>query len=754
MATTHTWKFFRAGGFDQVKLESGADLANLDQLDQKLWVALACPTRGLEFDNRTLDLIDTDKDGRVRVPEVIAAAKWATGLLKNTDEITKGSPILPLAAINDATPEGKQILASARQILINLGKADATGISIDDAADTVKIFAATTFNGDGIIPVDAAADEATKTLIGEIMACMGIENDRSGKPGVSQAKTDAFFADAQAHSDWWKKSEGDQTILPLGEATAAASAAVKAVKVKVDDFFARCRLAKFDARAVASLNRAESEYAALATKDLTVNATEIASFPLAQIAADKSLPLVEGVNPAWAAALATLHTAAVKPLLGDKTSLTEADWNALCAKLAAFDAWFAGKVGAAVEKLGLKRVREILASKTKDTITALIAKDKTLEPEANGIANVEQLVRYHRYLFILCVNFVSFKDFYSRKTPAIFQAGRLYLDQRACDLCLTVEDVAKHGTMAALAGSYLAYCDCVRKGTGEKMTIVAAFTDGDSDNLMVGRNGIFYDRRGRDWDATITKLIDNPISIRQAFWLPYKKLVRMIEEQIAKRAAAADAASTAKLQDAAAVTAGAAPAKPAEPKKMDLGTIALLTTAFAAIGGIVTTVLGKVTGLFALGFMAIPALIGVFIGLMLLISGPSMILAYMKLRKRNLGPILDANGWAVNSKAKVNVPFGKSLTQVATLPVGSQRDLFDPFADKKSPWPKIIIVLVVLAVIGACWYYGKLDKVLPAKITSTSVLGTNAPAYVPPQPGTNAVPPVVSTNLPAATPAP
>ena len=57
---SYKWKFFRAGGFDQVKLESGADLANLDQLDQKLWVALACPTTGLEFDSRTLDLVDTD----------------------------------------------------------------------------------------------------------------------------------------------------------------------------------------------------------------------------------------------------------------------------------------------------------------------------------------------------------------------------------------------------------------------------------------------------------------------------------------------------------------------------------------------------------------------------------------------------------------------------------------------------------------------------------------------------------------------
>src|SRR5215469_16103071 len=167
---SHTWKFFRAGGFDQVKLESGNDLANLDQLDQKLWVALACPTRGLEFDSRTLDLIDTDKDGRVRVPEIIAATKWATSLLKNPDDLLKGSPTLPLAAINDAVPEGKQIFSSAKQILTNLGKDSATAIDLEDTADTAKIFAATNFNGDGIIPADAAGDDTTKSVITDIMA--------------------------------------------------------------------------------------------------------------------------------------------------------------------------------------------------------------------------------------------------------------------------------------------------------------------------------------------------------------------------------------------------------------------------------------------------------------------------------------------------------------------------------------------------------------------------------------------------------
>jgi len=128
-APTHTWRFFRAGGFDQVKLESGADLLNLDQLDQKLWVALACPASGLEFDRQTLSLIDSDKDGRVRAPELIAAFKWAGALLKNPDDLVKAGDSLPLSSINDSTAEGKAIACSARTILNNLGKKEATAIT-------------------------------------------------------------------------------------------------------------------------------------------------------------------------------------------------------------------------------------------------------------------------------------------------------------------------------------------------------------------------------------------------------------------------------------------------------------------------------------------------------------------------------------------------------------------------------------------------------------------------------------------------
>jgi hypothetical protein len=697
--STHQWKFFTAGGFDQVKLDTGADLMNLDQLDQKLWVALACPTTGLEFCSKTAALIDTDKDGRIRVPELIAAVKWAGSVLKNPDDLIKGGDSVALSAINDATDEGKQLAASAKQILVNLGKKDADTISVADASDANKIFVNTTLNGDGVIIPESATDDATKAVINDIAACLGTVLDRSAKPGIDQAKADAFFAEGAAFDDWNKKAEADKAnILPAGDATAAAAAAVRAIKAKVDDYFGRCRLAAFDPRALAMLNRKEEEYLTIAAKDMTITAAEIAGFPLAQVGAGKPLPLKGAINPAHAAAVAALHANAVKPLLGDKTELTEADWTTLLAKLGAYECWSAGKAGAAVEKLGIARVREILGSKAKENIAALIAKDKALEPEAASIANVEKLTRFVRDLNLLCTNFVNFRDFYDAGDPAIFQTGTLYLDQRSCNLCLPVEDAGKHASMAGLAGAYLAYCDCVRKGTGEKRSIVAIFSQGDDDNLMVGRNGIFYDRKGRDYDATITKLIANPISLRQAFWSPYKKLVRMIEEQIAKRAAAADAASNAKLEATASTAANVDKAPKPPEKKVDVGAVAAMGVAFGAIG----TALAYFAGLFkGIALWQLPLFLLV---LMLLISLPSLILAFMKLRKRNLGPILDANGWAVNAKAKINVPFGTSLTGIAKLPPGSSVDVSDKYAEKTSAWPKVLLVLFLV-----WWVYAFLN---------------------------------------------
>ncbi len=746
MTAKHRWTFFRAGGFDQVKLETGDDLMNLASLDQKLWVALACPTSGLEIDKRTLELIDSDNNGRVRVRELIAAVQFAGQSVKNADDLLKGEMSLPLASIQDGTAEGKTLLSSAKQILHHIGKSDAKTISVEDVSDKARIFANTAFNGDGVITEASTEDDATKRLFGEIMDCLGSVTDLSGKPGIDAAKVDAFFAEVKSYGEWHAQAEADAaTIWPLGqEKTAQAAGAIAAVKRKVDDYFGRCRLAAFDPRTASLLNRKEEEYQAITSQDLSFTVNEVAAFPLAAVAAGKPLSLATGLNPAHAAAVADLVEKAITPLLGSRTQLTEADWVALLAKIAPYQAWESQKACPHVEKLGHTRLLEIAAGQGRAALSDLIARDMALEAEFKSIEKVEKLVRYYRDLRLLCTNFVNFKDFYDGQDPAIFQCGTLYLDQRACHLCLRVEDPVRHAAMAGLAGAYLTYLDCVSKSTSEKMQIVAAFTSGDSDNLMVGRNGLFYDRQGLDWDATIVKIIDNPINIGQAFWSPYKKFVRYLEEQVNKRAAAADAESHNQLAATAVTAVNVDKTKPpVVPKKLDVGTVAAIGVAAGAIGTFFTAMVGYATGIFKLGLLPT---VGALIGVLLLISTPSVIMAYVKLRKRNLGPILDANGWAVNAKAKINVPFGATLSSTAKLPPGSRRDSSDPYAEKGLPWKRLALATVLL--YGCYRYYtGSLDRVLPAAARSVKVLGKwspkaeKAPAAVPA--------PVKDANVPA-----
>lgn len=697
--TTHAWRFFRAGGSDQASIERGADLANLDQLDPKLWVALACPVRGLEIDERTLALMDADGDGRIRVPEVIAAARWACAMVRDPDVLLRGGDLV-LASVSDATDDGKRIMASARQILANLGKSESPTISVADTMETAKVFAQTRFNGDGVVPIEAIDEGPARALAEEITACLGAVTDRSGKPGIDGATLDAFFAAAEAYATWWQKGERDAaTLLPMGDDTPVADTALDAVRAKIDDYFARGRLAAFDSRALAAVNRQESEYLAIAAADLTITAQEIAGFPIARVEPGRPLPLVDGVNPAWAASLARFRDLVVTPVLGaGRTSLTDAEWSELTARFAAYEGWVAGKEGAAVEGLGIGRIRTILASRLREELAALIAQDVALEPEMNAIANVERLARYQRDLVHMLNNFVAFRDFYSGERPAVFQAGTLFLDGRSCDLCVRVEDAGKHAALAGLSKSYLAYLDCTRLN-GEKLSIAAAFTGGDADNLMVGRNGVFWDRGGRDWDATITRVVENPISIRQAFWAPYKKLVRLIEEQVAKRAAAGQADADTKLAAAAETTVHADAKKSAEPpRKIDVGTVAALGVAFGALATAIAAIWGNLAGVLSMPFWKVMLAFG---GLLLLISTPSMLIAWLKLRQRNLGPILDANGWAVNGRVRMNVPFGGRLTRVAEIPPGAKSSFAVRYPEPPTMLPKLIVAVVVIAFLAS-----------------------------------------------------
>jgi hypothetical protein len=294
--------------------------------------------------------------------------------------------------------------------------------------------------------------------------------------------------------------------------------------------------------------------------------------------------------------------------------------------------------------------------------------------------------------------------------------------------------------LATLSRIYLVYCDCFRKGSDEKMAIAAAFTAGDSDQLMVGRNGVFYDRNGNDWDATIVKLVEHPISMRQAFWSPYKQMAKLINDQIEKianihaahapaqmvqiatpvlpakppqAAAPPPVAATGPVRGAAQAAAPTAAAvqtpAPSPAPTFDVGRFAGIFAAIGlAIGAIGTAVASVLTGFLRLSWWQMPLALA---GLILAVSGPSIVIAYMKLRQRNLAPILDATGWAVNARVRINIPFGGSLTSVARLPEGAERSLVDPYAEKKTPWGAYAFFLALVLAGVAAWQLGLVARI-------------------------------------------
>ena len=303
---------------------------------------------------------------------------------------------------------------------------------------------------------------------------------------------------------------------------------------------------------------------------------------------------------------------------------------------------------------------------------------------------LRKLLLLHRDFYRLLRNFVTLEDFYDNdeKTVASFLAGTLILDQRACKLCIRVNDLAKHDSQAPLSGMYLLYCNCENKKTGKKLQIVAAMTQGEIKNLSVGKNGIFYDNDGLDYDATVFKIIENPISLRQAFWNPYRKMAKWVEDKINKSAAEKDAKT---FDD---MTAKVATAADPNAEKKSAFDIAKFAGIFAAIGmalGMIGTALASV----AKGWISLTwwQQIIVFVCILLIISGPSMIMAWMKLRRRNLAPVLNANGWAINADSIISVPFGLKLTEQVRFP-------FTKNPAKKNPAGKIFLVILLLIILG------------------------------------------------------
>ena len=524
MENGYVWKFFRNGGLKQVKLQSGDDLRHLKELDQKAWTVLAASNKGLRFDPRTLELLDADGDGRVRVPEVLAALDFLEAKGVNLDDLFK------------ADPEDESRLADISGKMADLAKVEPT----DDEKAAMKA--------------------------------------------------------------WEDAPANDPAILPLKEGTADADAALAAVEPLLDGFF-----------------------------------TPPDDAPLVMEGPEASLPLKGNLNPKFADAIAAFVEKAVKPVLGDIGELKRTDYAKVKAAFAPYRGW--------------------VASKPVMNAGALSA----LEDE-------ERVVRYRMHLAEYLQNYVNQSYLYDLDKEAIYLTGTLFIDGRECRLCFHVDDEGAHSALAERSDCCIIYLKLSRKGAAETRNICAVITAGRTIPLYVGRNGIFYDRDGNSWDATITKVVMAQVSLREAFWAPWRKLGEMVGEQVKKFVGDTQAKSvggvTKTMDGVGANAAAKADGKPADSSASGAAlasSVAALGIGIGMVGAAFAGIVGMVGGLpwwkIAIGVLLV----------ILAVSLPSVILAWFKLRRRDLGAVLNACGWAVNRPLRFSQKLAKLFTRRACL---------------------------------------------------------------------------------------
>ena len=372
--------------------------------------------------------------------------------------------------------------------------------------------------------------------------------------------------------------------------------------------------------------------------------------PLVTEEPDRTLPLRDHLNPKHLEAVLAFAEKCVKPILGDVATLDRLAWKKVKAAFAPYRAWLAAKP---VMNAGLK----------------------------GELDDEERVLRYKLGLLEFLENYVNMRRLYAEDELAVFQTGTLRIDAKEMNLCFHVESEAAHSALAGKSNCCVIYLKLSRPSEGAVRAICAVVTAGTVAQLYVGRNGVFYDRDGKDWEAVITKVVESQVSLREAFWAPWRKLgegiAAMVKKFLGDREAAAQKNLEAGAQSAQA--GGAAMAS----------SVAAIGIGVGMMGAALASIMAAVSNMTWWQILvAIAAVI-------LVVSLPSVILTWFKLRQRDLGAILNACGWAINRPMRFSMKRARGFTKCAGNPLILQTLL--------------LLALLAGLAAGGVWYALKLQ---------------------------------------------
>jgi hypothetical protein len=674
-------------------------------LDNGRWMATSCPVEGLHCDGDFLRFLDVDGNGRILSDEVRAAVAWLLDRLRPSDTWTRRQSSLPLDLIRTDTPAGVGLRETAERVLDNLGVSNATQISLDHVRDRQRILQQADYNGDGVIPGEVVRDPAAAAFVRHVVAALGGVKDASGALGVDEPLLTRFREEATAYLDWRSQSspaQGESTseTMPFGAATPALFDTVTSVQPKVEEFYAQCALVRTVPSAKAHMDIGEEELAALDYRDPAAVRERLRAAPLAPPNAEAILPLTDGVNEHYRSAMGALYEQVVPAVLGEsRLALGESEWRQILQRFAAHSAWTAARPPTAVGRLGVDTLREYLTGPCEATVRALIAEDRAAAAELARLGDLHRLLLYHQWLFEFVNNFVSFPRLFSLERRALFEMGTLILGGQAFALCVKVRDRATHAEQAKNSGMYLLYLRVSGPAPQDNYEIAVPVTRGDPQRLYVGRRGIFLGVSGKELDAQVVQVVENPVGVSYAVKGPLRRLQAMVagraeqltgvaqkeaETSVAKVATDVEASVQEGIRRAQQAAPPSAPVSPADaptaaaPVRSSVSARDLLVGGGVALAGVgtalkfLTDVAAQLMDVATL--LRLFGVLGAFVGL---ITVTTVINVWWRLRRRDVGVLLQASGWAINGRMRLTGPMARLFTRPARIPPNATLERWD-----------------------------------------------------------------------------
>lgn len=704
--------FRRYGGSLQVSIPSFEVLVEAIRIPETRWLATACPLEGLQCDRRFLEFLDTDKNRRIRVAELRAAVEYTAKRLKSHQGADAASDVLELETLSD---EGAMLRDTAGILLTTLKASERTRISLEQVRASEKALREAGQNGDGIV-APAFVPEPLRPLALEIMSCFPEVKNRAGQAGVDLPMLQRF---REERSAVLKHLSGKSTVLVWGAPSVEHARRIQEVRPLLDTYFLQCRLVAAQPEAVASL-KLDAVRVQGALGDTQALARVVSELPVAPPEPGGSLRwsrLYRG--PAYEKLEAFRRDVAV-PLTGDMATLLDATWRELCAKADAILTW-----QARLESSPLRARVDTLADISEpalDTLEAVCRADLALKDKLDAVDELERLILYQRWLLTFANNFISMPDLYQTKRRALMEKGTLILGGRRYRLSVLVTNRAAHSTLTSQGTTCTLYVQVVAKEGGESYEVAVPVTRGRSGGLMVGKRGVFYDVEGHEFDAVVTQVVRQPVSLWEAMTLPFERIGQFISTKIEGMATAGEKSLDTALEKsythgttvattAVAAPTPAAPGAPAVPPATPAaaagpgGVIAAVGLTVAAVGSSLAFIVSQLKSLTL--FDVVTALIIMSAGVMV----PSGLLGWLKLRKRNLALLLEGSGWALNDRLFLTRDLAAIVTRRPRLPKNATVDRTDVLRsvlvkvreddeeERGSPGRWVAIVLVALFVL-------------------------------------------------------